>query len=159
MSSGVRFIIKTLIKVPIIIIVTYFFLNLALFITFYFRMLSFSYVIANQVSQANYLTQYQYDSLSATLQKMDDGSTYIDGTKLFVDCDGSGNNVKVQAGKSLKITVAYQIHIVLPFYQASDSGTYKENNTDITEWTNTDVWNIINVTNTVPALKYYPDLE
>ena len=53
MAENVKFIFKTLIKVPIIIFVTYFIVNLFAFTVSYFRLLGVSYVVLQTAIENN----------------------------------------------------------------------------------------------------------
>jgi len=56
MSDGVKFVFKTLFKVPIIILVAYFFLNIMGLVTTYFKVQGMQYGLENIVTENNYIS-------------------------------------------------------------------------------------------------------
>ena len=57
MTGTVKSIFKTLVKVPVTIIVAYFIINLVLFSYFYFRFAGVSYVIMQTAMENNYIPE------------------------------------------------------------------------------------------------------
>jgi hypothetical protein len=63
MSDEVKFIFKTLIKVPVIVFVCYLILNVLLFSFTYFKLLGMSYVVMQTVVENNYLPNSEKEDL------------------------------------------------------------------------------------------------
>ena len=66
MNDEVKFIFKTLIKVPVIIIISYLVFNIMMFINFYFRGLGTSYLIMQEVAINNYIPATDRGSITET---------------------------------------------------------------------------------------------
>ena len=64
MADGVKFIFKTLIKVPCIIMVCYFVLNIFMFMYYYFKMLGISYEAMQVVVENNYIPPQEFELLN-----------------------------------------------------------------------------------------------
>ena len=62
MSDGVKFIFKTLLKVPCIIFAAFFVFNVFAFFFIYFKVLGLSYVVMQEVVENNYITDAQYSA-------------------------------------------------------------------------------------------------
>lgn len=69
MEGGVKFIFKTLIKIPCIIVVCYFFFNLFSFSLTYFKMMGASYAIMQVSMENNYLPDAELKSLNNYVQQ------------------------------------------------------------------------------------------
>jgi hypothetical protein len=72
MEDGVKFIFKTLIKVPCIIFVAYLILNMLMFSYTYFKLLGMSYVVMQTCVENNYLPNSEFTDL---LKYVDDLNT------------------------------------------------------------------------------------
>lgn len=64
MEDGVRFIFKTLIKIPIIILVTYAIMNVFFFCYIYFKTLGLSYVVMQTAVENNYIPPQELKTLT-----------------------------------------------------------------------------------------------
>ena len=71
MSDGVKFIFKTLLKVPIIILVTYAIFNAFAFSLSYFKILGFSYVAMQTAVENNYLPTQELNTLTTYLTDLE----------------------------------------------------------------------------------------
>lgn len=71
MGDGVKFIFKTLFKVPVIIFVSFFIMNILFFFLVYFKMLGFSYVIMQTAVENNYLPTQELRTLTAYARSLD----------------------------------------------------------------------------------------
>ena len=182
MSGGVKFIFKTLLKVPIFIFVTYFIFNLFAFTLSYFKVLGFSYVAMQTAVENNYipnqekivLDDYLYNQMrSEILQNpvlivnTDQGSNYVSSSTPPAE-----RNARVQYGS--KVTVYVGAHYVwiwplMPHEQTStgevgygltghDYNGGEIVNTGVVD-NMADVTYNIHISYTVPGLKYYPDMR
>ena len=181
MTDSVKFIFKSLLKVPIIIFVTYFIFNLFAFAISYFRLLGLSYVVLQTAIENNYLP---YDAASTGLE----GNTLVSYaesletamlTDITIGCDsvsGSGvdpqctditdtstnmYNTKVQYGQPITVTVSAEYVWLLPLATKTSSGEYKVDtgNGGLTALDYNESEHNIVISYTVPGLKYYPDLN
>ena len=89
MDDGIKYIFKTLVKVPIIIIVCYFFLNLFTFASAYLRMQGASNTVQRVVMDYNYLTQSDIETLNEYLASIDEKSQYLNNVKLVINTDNA----------------------------------------------------------------------
>jgi len=64
MQDGVKFIFKTLFKVPVFIFASFFVFNVIVFFLTYFKMLGFSYVVMQTAVENNYLPQEELNMLA-----------------------------------------------------------------------------------------------
>lgn len=71
LQEEVKFIFKTLIKVPVVIFFSYFIFNIIFFFYIYFQMLGFSYVIMQTAVENNYLPTSELNTLAAYLEEME----------------------------------------------------------------------------------------
>ena len=89
MHEEVKFIFKTLIKVPIIIMVSFFVFNLFVFCFVYFKMLGASYVIQQIAVENNYLPPSEITSIAKYLKTIDDSSEFIENVNIIIGASGS----------------------------------------------------------------------
>jgi hypothetical protein len=82
MEDEVKFIFKTLIKVPCIIFVAYLILNLLLFSYTYFKLLGMSYVVMQTCVENNYIPNSEFTDL---LNYVDDLNTNTNGVSSYTD--------------------------------------------------------------------------
>lgn len=170
MSDNVKFIFKTLIKIPVIILVVYAVFNVFAFSLSYFKMLGFSYVAMQTAVENNYIPDEERGTLESYLNNME--TPMLENCTL--ECDtGGGANSKVQYGTAIKVTVSAHYKFIWPLMPveqrtgAAAEGLNGQNiGTELTEdqlkeardaYDNPDT-NIV-ITYTVPGLKYYPDLS
>lgn len=69
-SDGVKFIFKTLIKVPIIICIWYFVFNIFAFMFIYFKTLGVSYTVMQTAVENNYISEAEVDSIQDYLDTL-----------------------------------------------------------------------------------------
>lgn len=180
MSDAVRYIFKTLIKVPVFIAVAYLIFNIFAFTLTYFKMLGFSYVVMQTATQNNYLPdaeritlQNYLDSIS-NVYIIDDAKLILSGTEANESTLPA--NQKRQYGQS--VTVGVQCHYkfiwpLQPKEQLQNEGEGfigMSDNSAFSGFAGSDVLtarreeyeanpkNNIIIKYTVPGLKYYPDL-
>ena len=180
MSDGVKFIFKTLIKVPCYIMVAYFILNIFAFAHTYFKMLGFSYVVMQTAVENNYLPETEYNQLKAYLDRQTTAFC-VNPTILVNDPSDAtitpayGNPYsRRQYGSKVAVGVAYDFRMIWPLMPISaDEASTGQSDAGINDWntnvaietanpwdTNTDRgWNRVEIRYTVPGLKYYPDLS
>lgn len=133
MSDGVKFIFKTLIKVPIIILISYFIFNIFSYTVAYFRLYSAAQMINSIVMENGYLPGDETDetTLLGQVQKYidDNVSSNLLIPRAGITCDGvsiqtsgtstsgpvsNGNNVRVQYGGEAKVTVSGHLVWLMP---------------------------------------------
>ena len=174
MSDEVKFIFKTLLKVPILITIAYLVLNVVMFSLFYFRVLGYSYVVMETVAENNYIPQKDLDVLSEALDKLEspdaDSAGAISNLGIFVDTSGTrqfpkGNvnytvgsnrlvtssvNNRVQYGRKITTGIVYTYNYILPLVKNGNALQYTGT---------TGTLNKVPFEYKVPGLKYYPDLD
>ena len=175
MADGVKFIFKTLLKVPIFIFVSYLILNLFMFAYTYFRMLGMSYVVMQTAVENNYLPESEYKLLDNHLQSFaENTSHFVKNAKIITNAVGEPGRVsgiagatgvsgKRQYGKPVRVGVQYQFTMIwplMPHEYNPDSGTPQELNAMEAEYGGRQGgFNTVTIDYTVPGLKYYPDLD
>ncbi|MBR1454027.1 MAG: hypothetical protein IJ593_05230 [Lachnospiraceae bacterium] len=156
MREQVEFIFKTLIKVPIIILVSYLVFNLFAFGISYFKVLGYSYIVSQTIVENNFLPDAEgiilanyADSLEtnmlANVSIVDDGNA-IEGSSILT---------KSQYGVAKKFKVQAQYVWIFPLVNTNvetGNGAY---GLEYSENPNCN----IHFEFTVPGLKYYPDLS
>lgn len=109
MSDGVKFIFKSLIKVPVIIFVAFFILNIFAFFFIYFRLLGLSYIVMQETVDKNYIASRQLYQFQSTLKQLDNIGMVQDGTAgIIIGVDSHGNEVFVNSD--------------LGYYSSNDNG-------------------------------------
>lgn len=196
MSDSVKFIFKTLIKVPVIIAVAYGVFNIFAFCFIYFKMLGLSYVVMQTAVENNYLPQKELGTLYDYVHQMDEDIEMIENASIIVGIDEDGNYLsmdndkdtspeydndarrKQQYGKQVTVGVTCDYIFIWPLdYRAADDGVAEKtqgldgNTGAVDTGFSPDLMqeaaangsairsnNAIQITYTVPGLKYYPDL-
>lgn len=97
MADEVKFIFKTLLKVPAIIFVCYFILNIFAFFFIYFKMLGASYVVMQVAVENNYLPKSELYELWDYVDTMND-IPMVNGTaRIIVGQDNSNNYITMNS--------------------------------------------------------------
>lgn len=152
MSDSVKFIFKTLIKVPVIIVISYLILNIFAFTVSYFKLLSFSYVVMITAAENNYipldeqtmLENYSRELTTAVMPEvrvMYNRGTEEEKTILKDKYDASIKSAyaddggRRQYGKSVRVGVAGRIVLFWPLitkeqFEDTDRGVAGLNGTD-----------------------------
>lgn len=159
MNDSVKFIFRTLLRVPIIILVSYLIFNLFAFTFTYFRLLGYSYVAMQTVVENNFIPPDELNTLTDYLNSLETGIV----SNLSVTCDTDisspdENNIKVQYGTPIKVTVSAKYTWVFPLVNTAASGPDDSAHADGLVYNENDNNNIV-ISYTVPGLKYYPDLS
>lgn len=172
MSDGVKFIFKTLIKVPCYIMVAYFILNIFAFAHTYFKMLGFSYVVMQTAVENNYLPDTEYNQLVNYLSRQ--GTAFCANPKIVVTDEGNtitpahgSTYSRRQYGSEVVVGVEYDFRMIWPLIPIeADEASTGQSNDGIEEWNNSvgtfdnnKGWNHVRIDYKVPGLKYYPDLS
>lgn len=165
MADNVKSIFKILIKVPIIILVSYLIFNLFAFTYTYYRLLGFSYVALQTTVENNYIPQTEAETLQRYLASLESGvvqnltlgcDTNLDnGTSIDIS-EPSGDNERVQYGTPITVTVSAKYVWIFPLVNSmngNESGSFER----LTYNANED--NNIVISYTIPGLKYYSDLS
>ena len=168
MSSGVRFIFRTLIKVPVIILISYLIFNIFAFMFTRTRIQGLTDIAVQTVAENNFLPQQEQDTLLNYAASFEYAGGLVSNVTIGCDTnkDNDGNsgvctdvtkpnndNIKVQYGTPITVTISARYNWIFPFIDTkngskADEVKYSENNN-----------NNITITRTVPGLKYYPDLS
>ena len=93
MNESVKFIFKTLLKVPVFILVAYAIFNLFAFSFSYFKIMGFSYVAMQTAVENNYFPQTEYNTLTTYLNGLE--TAMLENATLTIDT-GNGGNERVQ---------------------------------------------------------------
>lgn len=179
MTSGVKFIFKTLTKIPIIIVITYAIFNAFAFGLTYFKLLGFSYVVMQTAVENNYLPPQELNTLNKYLDSIADTGV-IDNAKIVTkDENGSEKDATERRQYGVPVTVGVSAHykFIWPltpreqlsnkneqFIGMSDNTAFSGFADDGTlqsrreEYENNEK-NNIKIVYTVPGLKYYPDMN
>ena len=179
MSSSLRFIFKTLIKIPFIIMMSYFIANLFFFSLFYFKFLGVSYSVMNTGMENNYIPPNELAILKDTIEKIDNDSELIKDAKIVVN----GANSRQQYGKPIVVGVEYRYRWLTPLMPQDigqrpadlrangsivDDSTASEGNMNmsaaeaearINALSDRSLASPIQIIYKVPGLQYYADLE
>lgn len=170
MTDEVKFIFKTLIKVPIIIVITYLIFNIFAFAFTYFKLLGFSYVAMQTAVENNYIPSNEESTLLSYLDSMETGIV----TDLKLGCDTNladstmcldlrdtatnSQNKRVQYGNSITVTVSARYMWIWPLMNPSSGEQGDATLLSANEDEDSMKDNIV-IQYTVPGLKYYPDLS
>lgn len=182
MADNVKFIFKTLIKVPCIIMVSFFVFNMFAFGLTYFKMLGLSYVIMQTAVENNYIPASELSTLNNYLQSIADTGV-IDNARIILsnseDSTIQDATQKRQYGQPVTVGVSAHYRFIWPltpkdqlantsdqfigygstessnFSGFADDSTLEARRQEIEE----NEKNNINLVYTVPGLKYYPDLN
>lgn len=178
MSDSVKFIFKTLIKIPVAIMAAYLVFNAFAFGLTYFKLLGFSYVVMQTAAENNYIPAEQLITLNSYLDGISNTGVVDNVVLVLVDpVTGHDASVRTQYGAPVTVGVSAHYKFIWPLtpkdqlqntsedfigYDSSpgafsgfaDEATLEQRRAEIEN--NTD--NNINIIYTVPGLKYYPDL-
>lgn len=163
MSDDLKFVVKTLLRIPIIIFFSYLVFNIMCFFFIYFRMLGFSYIIMQTAVENNYLPTQELTTLTTYMSDLDghDGVNDANGvymvenagiivgmngsTPVYANSAGYATNdarVKRQYGHEVTVGVACDYKMVWPFIgretHVNDSAVQGLNDTDTFEGFRTD---------------------
>ena len=139
MSDGVKFIFKTLIKIPVIIAVAYGIFNIFAFCFIYFKMLGISYVVMQTAVENNYLPEQELTQLYNYVKQMENEIYMIRNADIVVGVSDTGSyNVtngnmaaqfendarrKQQYGKQVTVGVTCEYVFIWPLdYRAAGDG-------------------------------------
>ena len=116
MTDSVKFIFKTLFKVPIIILVSYAIFNIFAFSYSYFKILGFSYVAMQTAVENNYIPADEMNTLTTYLNSMETG--VLTDLSLLCDTDistaNTADNNKTQYGTPITIQVRAHYNFIWP---------------------------------------------
>ena len=181
MNSSIRFIFKTLTKIPITILAVYAVFNIFAFSLTYFKLLGLSYVVMQTAVENNYLPTEEYNTLNNYLQSITDTGV-VDNASIIIQ-DPNDTTIKPATQKrqyGMPVTVGVQAHYkfiwpLMPKEQLNDTSSgfigYGSNaNANFSGYASDgelesrredledNQQNMIKIQFTVPGLKYYPDL-
>ena len=177
MSDGVKFIFKTLIKVPVYIAVAFFVFNIFAFSLTYFRLMGLSHVVLQTAVENNHIPSSELNTLNGYLDSITDTGVVGDASVVLQDKEGRNEIAtnRRQYGRPLTVGVTAQYKFIWPlspkdqlvdpssgfdglhgsgFSGYASGGTLEQRRKDIED--NED--NNIRIEYTVPGLKYYPDM-
>lgn len=145
MEDSVRRIFSTLIKVPIIILVSYLIFNIFAFTLSYFKLLGISYVVMQTAVENNYIPDAEMETLTKYVQSL--STSVLENAEIIAI-----NNTRKQYGDEITVGVAARYKFIMPIFKD------KELVMDIPDHEINEDANIV-ITYTVPGLQYYPDLD
>lgn len=97
MEGGVKFIFKTLIKVPVYIYAAFLVFNIFAFCFIYFKMLGFSYLVQQTAVENNYLPREHMVSFAEYLTDFDNSIAMVENCNIIIsdkyDPEKSTNNI------------------------------------------------------------------
>jgi len=170
MNSSITFIFKTLIKVPVIILVSYFIFNVFAFGLVYFKLLGISYVAMQVAAENNFVPAQEMNTIQAYLDNLS-LTEIVDNASIVVP-----DNTKKQYGEPVTVRITADYKFIFPLtpreqlvntedkftgYGDSKSTSFHgfaDNATLEARRSNNISKNNIVIEYTVPGLKYYPDL-
>lgn len=178
----VKFIFKTLAKVPIYIMIAFSVLNLFAFTLSYFRIVGASYTLQQAVMDNNFLTQADLDSYNKYLDKLE--TSYLTDVHVVINTDAGEVdttrttfiNERHQYGNVVDIGVASTYRFIMPLdirqqtvgekgvqgmegLAGTKTSTYLTKEEMKAKRERNVVGGNIDVVNTVVGLQYYSDLE
>lgn len=179
-DGTVKFIFKTLVKVPIYILVSYLIFNVFAFGLSYFKMLGLSYVAMQTAVENNFIPDSEKASLEAYMN--DTLETEILSNVQFTE--GTNTGTHLQYGDTVTVGVQAHYNFIWPLQPKeqhaggdggtngnfgantdgmNNSGSYTGDKTDAQleearDRYNSDKNNIV-IEYKVPGLKYYPDTD
>lgn len=189
MQDGVKFIFKTLLKVPIIILVSFAVFNLFAFCMSYFKILGISYVAMQTAVENNYIPEQEWGTLINYLGTTVE--TYMlenprltcatsAGTSIGTPTSSSYSVNRVQYGGEVTVEISAHYRFVWPLQPkeqttagrtpnvnavAGQHGTQMARDLTANQLERArmkyeeNVENNIRISYTVPGLKYYPDMS
>lgn len=101
MADEVKFIFKTLIKTPVIIMIFYAIFNLLFFFYIYFQMLGFSYVVMQTAVENNYLPSAELATLKDYIYDMDIRNSQLNHCHIIVGVSDSDSSDYAMVRKGL----------------------------------------------------------
>ena len=181
MSDGVKYIFRTIFKVPIIILVVYAIFNVFAFSLTYFRLLGFSYVVMQTAVENNYIPPEEMNTLNKYLQSITDNGVVGDAEIVISNEEDASilpADRRRQYGSPVTVGVKAQYKFIWPLTPkeqlTNTSGGfigYGSNTGSFSGYASTSTLearrkalednknNNINITYTVIGLKYYSDLN
>lgn len=123
MSDSVKFIFKSLIKVPIIIFIAFFIINLFSFFFLYFKMLGISYVVMETTVENNFLPTTETDALLNYMETVSRISCVNDAG--IVIKDETGNSAEYITGKTGHAVYREDGTKIVSNYQSYGTGALK----------------------------------
>lgn len=175
MSDGVKFIFKTLIKVPCIICVIYAIFNIFFFSLTYFKMLGVSYAVMQTAIENNYIPESERLTLQSYIDSISLGE-FVEDACLICDADGNGTYgvytntgvsgseylQRTQYGSTVRVGVSFKYKMIWPLRPADELDQNVDANSGVNVLGYNEVADVTNgglkITYEVPGLKYYPDL-
>lgn len=170
MSDGVKFIFKTLIRIPVIIMVCYAVFNVFTFGTSYFRMLGLSYVAMQTAVENNYIPSEEETALTEYMNSIE--SEILTNVQ-FTDDTDLGETARKRYGDTVTVGVTGHYRFVWPLQPKEQhvgnagvdgmnhAGRYAGDKTDAELEAAREAYdnaeNNITIRYRVPGLKYYAD--
>lgn len=183
MNDSVKFIFKTLLKVPVIVVIVYVIFNVFSFAQAYFKVLGISYVIMQTAVENNYIPPDEYSQITQYLNSMETNmlnnfvlevDTINVDTTVQRDTVGPFENTRVQYGSPVRVQISAHYNFLWPLDPASQTDTgvavdglngtagnllSDQDLQDERDRIAANAQNNIHIEYVVPGLKYYPDLS
>lgn len=171
MQDDVKFIFKSLIKVPVIIFEVYFVFNIFCLMFIFFKTLGYSYVVMQTVVENNYVPAQEMASLNDQLAELGN-IKFVHSATVVVTEPGSSStdasyNERTQYGSVKRCGVQVQYEIQWPLRPDQQTDNHQAvnglqggggNYTNVGHtYSAPDI--PITITYKVPGLQYYPDLN
>lgn len=182
MSDGVKFIFKTLIKVPFIICVSFFIFNIFAFTVSYFRIVGASNTLQQAIMDNNYLVKSDYDTFEGYTEMLK--TKCLDNIQIIVDTDGNDypdnyhwKNEREQYGNVITCGITARFKPIIPLiytetledgkvkgYESTETGASGGTKTGaelerLRKEKNEKAEGNITVVTKVVGMQYYSDLE
>lgn len=173
MSDSVKFIFKTLLRVPILIIISYIIFNIFAFGLSYFKMLGLSYVVMQTAVENNYIPSDERATLERYMQE-ELQTEILQNVSFTPDSDITEDSRK-QYGDTVTVGVQAHYKFVWPLQpkeqfegnagvagfdgEGGASGSKSEAELEASREAYDSEDNNIVIEYKVPGLKYYPDME
>lgn len=164
MTDSVKFIFKTLIKVPVTIAVSFLIFNIFSWTVSYFKLVGASYTVMQVGMENNYIPANEEALINNYLKSLE--SEVLTNVKIAGE---STYDKKRQYGKDLTVGVSAKLKFIWPLmhneqFAASTStesnfGSIKTDSELISALKDKEAEDNLSITYTVPGLQYYPDLD
>lgn len=189
MSDAVKFVFKSLIKVPCYVAIVYIIANLVFMGIFYFKFLGLSYTVMQTAMENNYIPPKEKSSIEKSINEIENSSVLISDAYISVgdnaDIDKNATrNARTQYGTEKTVGVHYKYKWIFPLMpeeygqkanelnslsditgtsfrtELNSDNTSKYSDTQLDKMRDAKAIKFdFNIKYTVPCLQYYADLD
>ena len=163
MSDSVKMVFKTLIKIPIIIMISYLIANILFFSISYFKILGVSYIVMQTAIKNNFIPATEQQTLETYMNSLETGVLEN------VTIRGTDFTQRRQYGESITVGVEAHFNFILPLMPTEYNGRVSGLNgtasgpdsalADARAAAEAQKEPNIVIEYTIPGMKYYPDLN